>query len=202
MDDVDVTASTAIVPRRIRTYLTVNVGLAVLMTVVMAVRAELRTGRYLLIDLFLVGFYSTVLASIFAAPFGLVQVYLYRRQKGALYDWQHRTRRRGRDDATRSAERRYWRSEAIRARLTHGSPIPFDPGNRTSLFEHESAADEVSRPALLMKVADRFEQSGKREAAERCYCQITDQFPQSPQAREAAHRLASFSPGSPRHGQT
>ena len=42
-----------------------------------------------------------------------------------------------------------------------------------------------------MKVADRFERSGKREAADRCYLEITERFARSPQAAEAGCRLGS-----------
>jgi hypothetical protein len=190
LKDNDKTEHTSMVPKHIRTYLTLNLALAVLMTVVMAIRTELRTGRFHLIDLFLVAFYSAVLTSIFAGPFAIIEVYLYRRKKGSWYEWKHRKRRSRRDQTKSPEERRYWKNAAYRARASQAGQFPEDSRKRTRLFEKKNAADEVSRPALLMTVADKFEQSGKREAAERCYLQITQRFPESPQAIEAARRLA------------
>ena len=179
------------VPQRIRTYLTFNLVLAVLMAVVMAVRAELRTGRFLLIDVFLFIFYSSVLASLFFGPFGVVEIYLYRRKKGVWYEWKNRTRRPRRDRAMSSEERRHWKSEAYRARLSQAASRPEDDASTARVcLKQNAAADPVSRAALLMTVADRFERSGKREAAERCYLQIIERFADSPQAQEAARRLS------------
>jgi len=178
------------VPKHIRTYLTFNLALAVFMAVVLAVRAELRTGRYLLIDGFLIIFYATVLASLFFGPLGVVELYLYCRKKGALYEWKNQTRARRSDRSMSSEERWYWKSEAYRARLALGPQPPADRRARTRLFQERNPAEGVSRPAILMTVADRFERTGKREAAERCYVQIVERFPDSPQAKEAAQRLA------------
>jgi hypothetical protein len=192
MKDKDDTRSTLIAPKRIQTYLTLNLVLSVLMAIILAVRTELRTGRYFIIDAFLIIFYSAVLASLFAGPFGIVEHYLYRRKKGVWYKWKNRARRRGRDRTISALERRHWKSEAYRARLSLGSDAQPESRERTRLFQEASTADPVSRPALLMSIADRFERSGKREAAERCYLQIKQRFPQSPQANEAARRLSSL----------
>jgi hypothetical protein len=178
-------------PQRIRTYLTLNLALAVLMAVVMAVRSELTTGRFLMIDFLLFAFYSLVLCSLFIGPFGVIELYLYRRKKGAWYEWRNRTRPGRSDRAMNLAERRYWKSEAYRIRLAQGSKPQEDHRNRTRLFETSGPTDPVSRAALLMTVADKLERSGKREAAERCYLQITERFADSPQAREAGRRLAA-----------
>jgi hypothetical protein len=177
-------------PRSIRTYLTVNLALAVLMAIVMAVRSELRSGRFLLIDLFLFAFYCLVLSSIFVGPFAIIEIYLYRRKKGAWYAWMNQGKNPRRDREINLEERRYWKSEAFRARLGRGSQAQDEHGDRTRLFETGNSADAVSRAALLMNVADKFERSGKREAAERCYLQITQRFADSPQAQEAAQRLS------------
>ena len=82
------------------------------------------------------------------------------------------------------------RATPIASRLEQGLIVSTDHRARTQLFEHDDTAEAVSRPALLMSVAEEFEQSGKRQAAKRCYVQITQRFPESPQAREAAGRLA------------
>jgi hypothetical protein len=192
MKNHDDTEATPIFPQRIRDYLTFNLSLAVLIAVVMAVRMELRTGRVLLIDFLLFSFYIVVLAAVFLGPVGVVEAYLYRRKKGVWYEWKHRTKRTRRDRAISADERRYWKSEAVRARLSGGAEPQEDQRDRTRLFESKLAADAVSRAALLMTVADKFERSGKKEAAERSYMQIIQQFADSPQAQEAARRLSTL----------
>jgi hypothetical protein len=177
-------------PRSIRTYLTVNLALAVLMAIVMAVRSELRSGRFLFIDIFLIIFYALVLALLAVGPFALIEIYLYRKKKGVWYEWKNGTRRQPHELSANAAELQHWKSEAIRARLARGAEPSQSGSNRTRLFEPNDAADPVSRAALLMTVADKLERSGKREAAERCYLQITQRFADSPQAQEAAQRLS------------
>jgi hypothetical protein len=177
-------------PRSIRTYLTANLALAVLMAIVMAVRTELRSGHFLFIDIFLIIFYALVLASLTAGPFALIEIYLYRQKKGVWYEWKNGTRRQPYELAANAAELQHWKSEAFRARLARGAESSQSGSNRTRLFEPNDAADPVSRAALLMTVADKLERSGKREAAERCYLQITQRFADSPQAQEAAQRLS------------
>jgi hypothetical protein len=177
-------------PRSIRTYLTVNLALAVLMAIVMAVRSELRSGRFLFIDIFLIIFYALVLASLTVGPFALIEIYLYRKKKGVWYEWKNGTRRQPHELAANAAELQHWKSEAFRARLARGAEPSQSGRDRTRLFEPNDAADPVSRAALLMTVADKLERSGKREAAERCYLQITQRFAGSPQAQEAAQRLS------------
>ena len=81
-----------LVPRRIRSYLTANLVLAIVMFIVLAVRTELKTGRFLVIDFLLLAFYSTVLAFLFFGPIAIVETYLYRRKKGVWYEWKNRTR--------------------------------------------------------------------------------------------------------------
>jgi hypothetical protein len=121
----------------------------------------------------------------------VVELYLYRQKKGTWYEWRHRRTRARRDRAVSADERRYWKSEAVRARLSERAEPQEDRRDRTRLFESNNAADTVSRAALLMTVADKFERSGKREAAERTYLQILQQFADSPQAREAARRVST-----------
>jgi hypothetical protein len=177
-------------PQHIRTYLIANVALAVLMAVVMAVRTELRSGHFLFIDIFLIIFYASVLASLTVGPFALIEIYLYRKKKGVWYEWKNGARRLPHQLAANAAQLQHWRSEALRARLARGAEPSQTGRNRTRLFERNDAADPVSRAALLMTVADKLERSGKREAAERCYLQITQRFAGSPQAQEAAQRLS------------
>jgi hypothetical protein len=177
-------------PRRIRSYLTFNLVIAVIMAIVMAVRAELKTGHFLLVDFLLFAFYSVVLSSLFFGPLGIVELYLYRQKKGVWYEWKNRTRHSRRDRAIDLEERRHWKNEAVRTRLSRGDLLEDGTTDRTGLFA-SGTADAVSRPALLMTVADRFEREGKREAAERCYLQITQRFANSPQAAVATRRLSS-----------
>ena len=143
LKDKDKTEVMSMVPQRIRTYLGPNLALAVLMTVVMAIRTELRSGRFLLIDIFLIAFYSAVLASIIAGPFWLIEVYLYRRKKGAWYEWKHQTRRSRRDPTKSPEERRYWKNAAYRARVSQADQLPEDRRDRTRLFEKQNTADDV-----------------------------------------------------------
>jgi hypothetical protein len=182
--------ATPMFPQRIRTYLTFNVAIAVAMAIVMAVRAEFKNSHFQVIDFVLFGFYSAVLLSLFFGPIVVVEVYLYRRKKGAWYEWRNPMGRPRHDRTMSSEERRHWKSEAFRSRLFQSGQPQDDHRDRTRLFENTSAADTVSRAALLMTVADKFERSGKREAAERCYLQITQRFGDSPQAPEAARRLS------------
>jgi hypothetical protein len=161
------------------------------MAVVMAVRTNLRSGRFLFVDTFLIIFYASVLASLTVGPFALIEIYLYRQKKGLWYEWKNQTRPTRRDLAMSPEERQHWKSEACRARLAQDGEPTQNHSNRTRLFEPNNAADPVSRAALLMTVADTLERSGKREAAERCYLQITQRFGDSPQAEEAGRRLAA-----------
>jgi hypothetical protein len=180
-----------IFPRHIRTYLTFNLVMAVLMAVVMVVRTELKSGKFLLIDYLLFSFYTLILAVIFFGPLGIVETYLYRQKKGVWYAWKTRTRNRRLDRERNLDERRYWKNAAVLARLSRSDKPEDEPRDRTSLFPTESSGDTVSRAALLMRVADRFERSGKREAADRCYLEISERFASSPEAAEAARRLLS-----------
>jgi hypothetical protein len=191
MKDLNQPDTLPLFPKRIRTYLTFNLVLAVVMAIVMAVRTELKTGRFLLIDLIMFGFYSLVLSSLVFGPLVVVELYLHRRKKGVFYAWRHRTVYLRRQTGMSDEEHRHRKSEAYRARLSQGAQAEGCHSNRTRLFEDSKRDDRVSRAALLMIVADAFERSGKREAAERCYLQITQRFADSSQAREAARRLAS-----------
>ncbi len=182
-------------PQRIGTYLYVNLALAVLMAVVMAGRTELRSGRFLFVDIFLIIFYASVLASLTVGPFALIEIYLYRKKKGVWYEWKNSTRLPHRNLAMSPEERQHWKSEAYRTRLARGTEPALSHTKRTRLFEPNDAADPVSRAALLMTVADKLERTGKREAAERCYLQITQRFTDSPQAEEAGRRLAATTKG-------
>jgi hypothetical protein len=183
----------SMLPQRIRTYLYVNLALAVLMAVVMAVRTGLGSGNFLFIHIFLVIFYASVLASLTLGPFALIEVYLYRQKKGVWHAWKNQPRLPRRGLEMSPAEREHWKSEAYRKRLARaGEPVPIHH-NRMRLFEPNDAGGSVSRPALLMTVADKLERSGKREAAERCYRQIAERFGDSPQAKEAGRRLSTAS---------
>ena len=114
MKDKDKTGSVSMVPRSIRTYLILNVTLAVVMAIVLAVRAELRSGRHLLVDLFFIAFFSSVLATLAIGPFALVEIYLYRRKKGTWYEWRNQTRPRRHDRMLSAEEFRERKSDAYR----------------------------------------------------------------------------------------
>ena len=66
--------------------MTVNLVLAVVMAIVMVVRAELKTGRFLVIDFLLVlHLYSDGADRDFFGPVGeSLESYLYRPQEGSL----------------------------------------------------------------------------------------------------------------------
>jgi hypothetical protein len=181
----------SMLPKRIRTYLFLNVTLAVSMSVVLAVRSELRSGRHNLIDVGLLIVFALSLGLFVFGPLSLVERYLSRRKKGVWYAWRHGIGRRRDDEILSPEERRSRKSEAVRARLLKGMGAEPEHRHRTRLFEGENAAEAVSRAALLMTVADKFERTGKRDAAVRCYRQIQERFPDSPEASDAVSRLAA-----------
>ena len=82
-----------VLPQRLRTYLLVNGVIAILMGIVLAVRTELRSGRFFFIDIILVLAFSSALAALTFGQFALVEIYLYRKRKGVWYDWKTRFRR-------------------------------------------------------------------------------------------------------------
>jgi len=176
-------------PQKIRTYLIVNIVTAILMGIVMAARTGLRTGRYLVIDIGLMLFFSSALAAVCIGPFALVEMYLYRKGKGIWYQWQRAGTPVPQYSAATAEELRQRKSEAIHLRLKRGDEPPARGTARTQLFESITQSQTVSRAALLLTMADKLEQSGKKEAAERCYRQIMQRFPDSPQAVEAGRRL-------------
>jgi hypothetical protein len=180
-------------PKRLQTYLRLNCALAVFMAIVMAVRAELRTGRYLLIDVGLILVFSIVLASMLVGPLALTELYLYRKKKGIWYDWRNKTPRRAQDQVLSLEEIQVRKSEAYRVRLSGGGENARSE-LRTKLFQADRQADTVSRAALLMSVAEKLERAGKKDAAKRCYQQIVQRFGHSHQANEAARRLTSSTP--------
>ncbi len=179
------------IPKRIRTYLIVNVVFAMVMVGVMAVRTDLRTGRQLIFNVVLILLFSSLFAVLAGLPMALVEIYLYRKRKGIWYDFNNKPRRPAADFAADTGELARRKSEAIRGRLAHRELASPSHQNRTTLFERKSGDEPVSRGALLLNVAEKLEQSGKREAAETCYRQIIERFAQSPAAHEAARRLAS-----------
>jgi hypothetical protein len=176
-------------PKKLRTYMIVNIVMAVLLGIVMEVRNELGTGRHLLIDIGLILFFSSALAALVLGPFALVEIFLYRKRKGIWYQLQGDRPRVPQYSAATAEELRRRKSEAIHSRLTRGDEPPTSGTARTRLFESITQSQTISRAALLLSVADKLEQSGKKEAAERCYRQIMQRFPDSPQAIEACRRL-------------
>jgi hypothetical protein len=192
MNDHEKPRNSPVLPQRLRTYLIVNVVIAILMGIVLAVRTELRTGRYLLIDVGLILLFSSALAALTFGQLALVEIYLYRKRKGMWYDWKNGPRRQHPDRVSDPHEVAHWKNEARRARLSRQDPPPADGRDRTRLFEAADPTEKVSRASLLLKIADKLERSGKREAAEECYRQIVQRFADSPEAAHAAQRLASM----------
>jgi hypothetical protein len=180
------------IPKRIRTYLIVNIVFAVLMVVVMAVRTDLRTGRHLVFNVVSIIVISLFLGALAAVPLALVEFYLYRMKKGVWYELKQGPRRPAPDFAALPGELVRRKSEALRARLARGEELLTSHEDRTTLFESNPGDGPVSRAALQLNVAVQLERSGKREAAERSYRQIIERFADSPPAREAAQRLASM----------
>ncbi len=166
------------------------------MAVVLAVHAELKARNFSFIDFLFFAFYSAVLSSLFFGPLGIVELYLYRQKKGVWYEWKNRKRNGGRDRARNFEERTHWKNEAVLMRLKRGDEPRHELGSRTALFAGSPAAGPVSRAALLMRVARKFEQSGKRRAAGRCYEQVAERFADTPEAAIAARELSSVSDAS------
>lgn len=179
-------------PKRIRTYLILNVASAFLLVVIMAVRPHLKSGRHLIADLMMVFAFLVFFATIVVLPLVLVEIYLYRKKKGVWYDMKQEPRRPAPDFAAPLGELDRRKNEAFRGRLARGEELITSGEDRTQLFESKPGDGSVSRAALLLNVAVKLEGSGKREAAETCYRQIVERFAGSPPAREAAQRLASI----------
>jgi hypothetical protein len=180
------------IPKRIRTYLIVNIVFAVFMVVVMAMRTDLRTGRNLVFNVVSLIAIASLVAALVALPLAIVEIYLYRMKKGVWYDLKQGQRRPAPDFADLPGELVRRKGEAFRARLARGEDLLTSHEDRTTLFESNAADGPVSRAALQLKLAVKLERSGKREAAERSYRQIIERFADSPPAREAAQRLAAI----------
>jgi hypothetical protein len=170
--------NTPMMPKRIRTYLIVNIVFAVLMVVFMAIGNNLVLLSFLL--------------ALIVAPIVLVERYLYPKKKGFWYDLKQGPRRPAPDFAALPGELVRRRSEALGARLARGEALITSREDRTRLFESNPGDGPVSRAALQLKLAVKLEHSGKREAAEKSYRQIIERFADTPPAREAARRLASM----------
>jgi hypothetical protein len=166
------------IPTRIRTYLVVNIVIAVLLVVFMAMRASIALLLFI--------------AALVVVPLVLVEVYLYPKKKGIWYDMKHGSRHRAPDFAAQPGELVRRKSEALKARVASGEEPIKSGEDRTTLFESSPGEGLVSRATLQLNVAATLERSGKREAAERSYRQIIERFADSPPAREAAQRLASM----------
>jgi hypothetical protein len=177
-------------PKRIRTYLILNVASAFVLVIIMAVKPHLKSGRHLIADLMMLIAFAFFFATLVVLPLALVEIYLYRKKKGVWYDMKQGPRRPAPDFAALPDERVRRKNEALRARLARGVEPTTSPEDRTTLFQSHLPDGSVSRAALLLNVAVKLEGSGKREAAERCYRQIVERFGGSPPAREAAERLA------------
>jgi hypothetical protein len=137
----------------------------------------------------------SILTIVIVVPLVLVQLYLYPRKQGVWYQWKHGARRPARDSGVLPAHRRYPGSAADFALRTSWEKTMSKQASRTRLFEAESAAESVSRPAILLTVAGRLERSGKKAAARTCYRQILERFGETKEAGNAELRLDSLETG-------
>ena len=136
----------AMLPKHIRTYMILELSIAVLMAVVLAVRAELHAREFLLIDYLLFCFYTLALAAIFFGPLGIVECYLYRQKKGVWYAWKTRNERRRLEHARDLDERRYWKNAAVLARLTRSDRSDDGSASRTGLFARSTTPTRFHEP--------------------------------------------------------
>jgi hypothetical protein len=160
---------------RIKDLMIVNAIAAVALGVAIAFR-----------DLLIVVLAVGLVVTMILGPLALVEIYLYRKKKGAWYRWGNPSEPRP----------RYQRPVDLPPREPR-VPLPEAPWStgrsRTRLFERMSPSDPVSRASLLLNVASRLEASGKTGAAAKIYQQILDGFAHTPEAEAAAHRLRSIS---------
>ena len=163
-----------------------------------------RTGRYLLIDIFLIIFYSAVLSSCFFGPLGIVEIYLYRRKKGVWYEWKigRKTARRDRSDRADLEARTYWKSEAF------GYACLKEPASNA---DRRATARDCLKPRTTHRSGvaagtahdgrGQVRAVGKAEAAERCYRRSSNDSrtrlrPRSGPAAVGDRRTSSNAPGS------
>ena len=188
--------TSVMLPRRLRTYLTINLVFAVAYAVALAILSELRTGHYLLIDIGMLLFAVAMVALVTLGPILLTEAWLWSREQGFWYNWKNRKINRKKASYPSHYELRRHQRDAYVARMRRGGAPVADGTHRTRLFQEANDPESVSRPALLLKVAYNFERSGKRGAAARCYRQVVQRFAGSREAEAARHRLASLADNS------
>jgi hypothetical protein len=174
---------TRLIPSRIRTLMIANVLVALAMVLFLNFKEQIVTGAYLLVETALIVLVLALVGIVVCGPLVLVEIYLYRKKKGVLFQWTAAPARPPREVVTRRAVRRYPRT--LEAGAVDKDRV------RTQLFESSSATDPVSRAALLLTVGDKLAEAGKKEAAQRCYQQVLERFAGTPEAQDAAQRLKS-----------
>jgi hypothetical protein len=176
-----------LIPSRIRTLMIANVIVAVAMALFLNFKSQIVTAAYLLGDVAQVILVLAVIGILVTGPLAIVEFYLYRKQKGVLFQWTAGPPRPPRDIRPRLILRPYGPTQE--AQTAEKNRV------RTQLFESSSVSDPVSRAALLLTVGDKLAAEGKREAALRCYRQILERFAGSNEARDAAQRVKSPAAG-------
>jgi hypothetical protein len=179
-------------PQRLRTIMIANLGVAMLMGILMPMRGAFATNASLIANTILLLLSVSIIGAVLTVPMILVQMYLYPKNLGLWYSWQHGPRRREYAGGDAPAHVRYPRSAEAASLRAEWKRVLSEKKTRTRLFEGAPVAGSVSRAALLMTVAARLEESGKREAARTCYRQIIDRFGAAPEAPEAARRIESI----------
>jgi hypothetical protein len=176
-----------LIPSRIRTIMVANVPVALALVLFINFKTQVINVAYRFADASWLVLVYALFAILMTAPVALVEVYLYRKKKGVVYDLIIAPPRRRREPVPRLGGRRYPRTSQSE------STTPSRP--RTRLFESSSATESVSRPALLLSVGDKLARSGKNEAARRCYQQIIERFAGAREAQDASMRLKSLASG-------
>jgi hypothetical protein len=143
-----------------------------------------------------VAFIAFVTAVTIVLPVVLIESYLYRRKRGWWYLWRHPAAPRPRYKPSNYP-------------IPYPRVLPFEAEgeslssrNRTQLFQSGDRAEPVSRVSILLKVAGQLEASGRTGAATRVYQQVIESAADTPESREAVHRLHLLTERNTRVGST
>jgi hypothetical protein len=171
---------------RIKDLMIVNAVLATILALGMALNQSLSKKKIPVARVLYTGLVILpTLALVTVGPLALVEVYLYRRKKGAWYRLKNPIE-------PRPQYRRPPDLPPVDPRMPVPAFLedePDRPRSRTRLFEASSSSEPVSRASLLLTLAGRFEDAGRMEAAAKVYRQILDCFADAAEAQDAACRL-------------
>jgi hypothetical protein len=179
-----------VIPSRLSTLMKVNLAVAIVMAVLLALRGSLSPQLTALINGLLIA--ATVLFVIAIGPVILVQAYLYPRHCGVWYAWRTGKRRPRRESPETPAHLEHPPTREALSLRSHFQRILATKRPRTQLFEDVVPSDAPSRAAIMLNVADQLELAGKKDGARTCYRQIVERFPGSPAAHEATERLGTL----------